>query len=67
MKPSLVMCDDDENVLWAIGLESKGRTERIVKHVKGVPDMSEYEGNHMIFKTDQEPLIIAVKRAVAAA
>ena len=47
-------------------VESKGPSEPIVKYVKGVLDMSGYEVEKITFKTDQEPSIIALKRAVAA-
>ena len=66
MKPSMVMYDDHKDGFWAIGVESKGSSELIVKCVKGVLDMSGYEGEKITFKTDQEPSIIALKRAVAA-
>ena len=55
------MYDDDKDVFWAIGVESKGRTEPIVKHVKGVLDQSGYAGEKITFKTGQEPSIIALK------
>ena len=35
MKPSLVIYDDDKDVFWAIGVESKGPSEPIVEYVKG--------------------------------
>ena len=60
------MYDDDKNAFWAIRVESKGPSEPIVKHVKGMLDMSGYEGEKITFKTDQEPSIIALKRAVVA-
>ena len=66
MKPSLVMYDDDTDAFFMIGVESKGPSEPTVKQIKGVLDMSGYEGENITFKTDQEPSIIALKRAVAA-
>ena len=42
MKSSLVMYDDDNDAFWAIGVESKGPSEPIVKYLKGVLDMSGY-------------------------
>ena len=67
MQPSLVMFDDDKESFWAIGVESKGATEQVVKYVKGILDQSGYEGQKIAFKTDQEPAIVALKRAIAAA
>ena len=61
MKPSLLMYDDGKDVFWAIGFESKGLSELIVKYVKGVLDMSGYEGEKITFNMDQEPSIIALK------
>ena len=66
MKPSRVMYGDDKDAFWAIGVESKGPSEPIVKYVKGVLGMSGYEGETITCKTDQEPSIIALERAVAA-
>ena len=66
MKPSLVMYDNDTDVFWAIGVESKGPSEPIVKYVKGVLDMSVYEGEKISPNTDREPSIIVLKRAVLA-
>ena len=66
MQPSLVMCDDDKAPFWAIGVESKGPSQSIVKYIKGVLDQSGDEGHKITFKIEQEPAIIALKRAVAA-
>ena len=38
-----------------------------MKYVKDILDQSGYEGEKLTFKTDQEPSIVALKRAVAAA
>ena len=66
MQPSLVMFDDDKEAFWAIGVDSKGPTEPIVKYVKGILDQSGYEGQKISFKTDQEVSILALKKAIAA-
>ena len=42
-------------------------SEPIVEWVKGVLDQSGYEGEKITFKTDQEPSIVALKKAVPAA
>ena len=66
MQPSLVMYDDDKEAFWAIGVENKGASEPVVKYVKGILDQSGYEGQKITFKTDQEPAIVSLKRAIAA-
>ena len=66
MQPSLVMFDDDKEAFWAIGVESKGPSEPVVKYVKGILDQSGYEGQKIAFKTDQEVSILALKKAIAA-
>ncbi len=38
-----------------------------MKYVKDILDQSGYQGEKFTFKTDQEPSIVALKRAVAAA
>ena len=66
MQPSLVMFDDDKESFWAIGVETKGPSEPVVKYVRGILEQSGYEGQKITFKTDQEPSIVALKRAIAA-
>ena len=48
-------------------VRAKGVSESIVKYVKDILDQSGYEGEKLTFKTDQEPSIVALTRAVAAA
>ena len=67
MQPSLAVFDDDKEAFWAIGVRTKTVTEQIVKYFKDILDQSGYEGEKITMKTDQEPSIIALKRAVAAA
>ena len=55
------MYDDDKYAFWAIGVESKGPSETIAKYVKGVLDMTGYEGEKITLKTGQESSIIAPK------
>ena len=61
MKPRLVMYDDDTDPFWASGAESRGPSEPILKYVKGVLDMTGYEGEKITLKTGQESSIIAPK------
>ena len=67
MQPTLVMYDDDKQSFWAIGVSQKGVTEPIVKYCVGTIDQSGYQGEKLTFKTDQEPSIVALKRAVSVA
>ena len=66
MQPTLVIFDDDKESFWALGVEQKGVTEGIVKYVAGILDQSGYQGQKLTMKSDQEPSILALKRAVAA-
>ena len=67
MQPTLVMYDDDKQSFWAIGVSQKGVTEPIVKYCVATMDQSGYQGEKLTFKTDQEPSILALKRAVSVA
>jgi hypothetical protein len=67
MQPALVMYDDHKLAFWAAGVKTKAVTEPLVKYVKDIFDQSGYEGEKLSFKSDQEPAMVALKRAVAAA
>ena len=66
MQPTLVIYDDDKMSLWALAVEQKGVTEGIVKFVAGILDQSGYQGQKLAIKSDQEPSILALKKAVSA-
>jgi hypothetical protein len=66
MQPTLVIYDDDKMSFWALAVEQKGVTEGIVKYVAGILDQSGYQGQKLAIKSDQEPSILALKKAVAA-
>ena len=66
MQPTLVIFDDDKQAFWALGVEQKGVTEGIVKYIAGIWDQSGYQGQKISIKSDQEPSILALKKAVAA-
>ena len=66
MQPTLVIYDDDQMSFRALGVEQKGVTQGIVKYVAGVLDQSGYQGQKLTMKSDQEPSILALKKAVAA-
>ena len=67
MQPYLLVYDDDKNAFWAICIKSKAVTQSIVKYYEDLLDRSGYEGEKIAMKSDQEPSILALKRAVAAA
>ena len=50
MQPTLVIFDDDKESLWALGVEQKGATERIVKYVARILDQSGYQGQKLTMK-----------------
>jgi hypothetical protein len=66
MQPTLVIYDDDKKTMWALAVEQKGVTEGIVRYLVGALDQSGYQGQKLTMKTDQEPAILALKRAVSA-
>ena len=66
MQPTLVVYDDDKMAFWALGVEQKGVTEGIVRYLAGILDQSGYQGQKITVKSDQEPSILALKKAVAA-
>ena len=67
MQPTLVMFDDDKLSFWALAVRQKGATNAVVKYVAGILDQSGYQGQRITMKSDQEPSIVALKTAVAAA
>ena len=67
MQPTLVMFDDHKLSCWALAVRQKGATNAVVKYVAGILDQSGYQGQRITMKSDQEPSIVALKTAVAAA
>ena len=67
MQPTLVMYDDSKESFWALGVKQKGVTDSVVKYCVDTLDQSGYRGEKVTFKTDQEPSILALKKAVAVA
>ena len=61
------MYDDGKKAFWAIGVAAKEVSEPIVEWVKGILDQPGHEGKHITSKTDQEPSIVALKKAMPAA
>ena len=67
MLPSLVIFVDDKGAFWAIGMRTKTVTEQLVKYFKDILDQSGYIGEKITMKSEQEPSVVALKKAVAAA
>ena len=67
MQPSQIVYDDRKGAFWAAGVRAEGDSEANVKYVKDILEQWGYEGMNLTFKTNQEPSIVALKRAVAAA
>ena len=61
------MYDDSKALFLAAGVRAKGVSEAVVKFVIDILDHSGYKGEKLTFMTDQEPSIVALKRAVPAA
>ena len=66
MQPTLIIHDDDKDFFWAFGIEQKGVTEGIVKYVAGILGQSGYQGEKSTMKSNQEPSILALEKAVSA-
>ena len=66
MQPTLVIYDNDTKAMWALAVEQKCVTEGIVKYIVRVLDQSGNQGQKLTLKSDQEPSILALKKAVAA-
>ena len=66
MQASLVLYDDDKDSFWAVGVDKKGATDPMVKFSVGVIDQSGYVGQKISYKSDQEPSMVALKKATAA-
>ena len=62
----LIIWDDNYECLWALPVESKGPVDWVVKWIVDKLDEIGYRGVAITLKSDQEPAIIALKRAVAA-
>ena len=63
--PVLIAWDDGHRALWALPVDHKGAEEYVVNWLVRKIDEAGYSGVPLTIKTDQEPAIIALKRAVA--
>ena len=63
--PILAIFDNKCKAIWALPVESKGVNEEAVKWMIDRIDEAGYAGQKVVLKSDQEPAILALKRAVA--
>ena len=63
--PVLIAWDDGHRALWALPVDHKGAEEYVVNWLVRKIDEAGYSGVPLTIKTDQEPAIVALKRAVA--
>ena len=61
--PILVLWDDGHRALWALPVEHKGPTEQAVTWIIRTIEEAGYAGVGLTLKSDQEPSILALKRA----
>ena len=66
LMPVLVMHDDSLELIWALPVESKGPTKYVVDWCTRKLDEAGYRGQRISLKSDEEPAIMALKRAIAA-
>ena len=66
MQPALRLYDDDQDSFWAVAAEEK-RGDAMVKYGVGIIELSGQIGEKITFKSEQEPSIVALKNAIAAA
>ena len=64
--PVMVMHDNRPRASWALGVASKELDKCIVGYVVGKLDFAGYRGQRVALKSDQDPAIVALKKAVAA-
>lgn len=65
--PVLVAYDDHLGTIWALGVATKEISKTIIDHVVRKLDVSGYRGAQVSLNSDEEPAIVAIKKAIAAA
>ena len=65
MRAILVVYDHAELGLWTLPVEKKGADENVVSWVVGKLEECGYAGTPITLKSDQEPAILSLKRAIA--
>ena len=63
--PVLVVWDDGHRAMWALPVETKGAVPWVVAWIVGKLEEAGYSGVKLTLKSDQEPAIVALKKAVA--
>ena len=64
--PVLIVFHNVLKAVWALPVQNKGAVPYAIKWLVGVLDTAGYRGEHLSLKSDQEPAIVGVKKAVAA-
>ena len=65
--PVLIVFDNALKAIWALPVQNKGAVPYVIKWLVGVLDTAGYRGEKISMKSDQEPAILGLKKAVAAA
>ena len=63
--PVLVVWDDGHRALWALPVSKKGPIDYVVTWMLKKLEDAGYSGVKLTMKSDQEPAVVALKRAVA--
>ena len=67
MQPALVLFYDGKDSFWTVGIDAEGAAEAMAQYGDGTIYQSGCIGEKLTFKSDQEPSIVALKNAIAAA
>ena len=67
VQPTLVLYNNDKYSFWEVWIDAKGATEVMVQYGVGTIEQSGYIGERLTWKSDQEPSIVALENAIAAA
>ena len=62
--PILAVYDNNTMGIWTLPVAAKGTDEEAVRWLVGVIEDMGYAGERIVLKSDQEPSILALKRAV---
>ena len=65
MPAILILWDDGHRALWSLPVESKGATNQAVTWIVKKLEEAGYSGIGLTLKSHQEPLVMALKKAVA--
>ena len=65
MQAILIGYDHAKSGFWALPVDRKGAQEETVEWIVGRLDEAGYAGVPVIIKSDQEPAMIALKKAIS--